>query len=556
MITILHKILKRGCHSLYEMVREGMHLLFPLSSIKMPAESRRFISTNRLYWQAQNKVPEKGIILVDGFFAERGHNYVLRTGMLAKAIESKTGCTPYVLFDKPAYRSVMSKNIYASFGIDKFMYIRPGLSKMISFLQALWFTFLYYMPLRNPEDLLKIQHNNIAFGDLIYDDIIKQPGNKYTLAKINAIVFKNLLAAFFYYFTYEKLFKKYRIQYVVCTHLVYVQYGLLARVALRFGANIVETNDLRMNYLKAENYRSKLIIPTYHSVCKDYFNDFFKVREANEFVVLAEKNLEQRLSGQIEQFDAKLAYKDKKPLNRQALREILGLAEQEDKPFVVIFSHVFADAPHSCPATLFQDYYDWLNQTIKAIVSIKEVNWLIKPHPSSKLYGEIGVVESLVAQYTEGCEPNVFLYPAGFSTSNLDQLATGLVTVTGTAGIEFSCLGLTVILAGKAFYSGYGFTQDPQTKEEYFRLLANIHQLPKMSSSQINKAKSIYGAYIYMKMIQSDIIQAKALDKVWGYDESACADVEAGNRLINDQLSQHDPKKEAQYCQLLASLEE
>ena len=64
------------------------------------------------------------------------------------------------------------------------------------------------------------------------------------------------------------------------------------------------------------------------------------------------------------------------------------------KPFVFILAHVFSDAPLSIGETmLFSDYYDWLIFTIKQAGLNKDINWIVKPHPSSYIYNEDGRTE-------------------------------------------------------------------------------------------------------------------------------------------------------------------
>ncbi len=557
MMVLFSKLFNNFSRSIKEMANEYAYLLFcdkQKGSQNIPPEDKRFVEINKQYWHKAPISDKAGLILVEGFFADSGNNYVLRTGMLAKAIQSKTQYEPVVLFDKPAFKSISAANKYASFGIKRFIYIRPGISKALSYLQAGFYALKNYISLKNPDDLLKIKHQGILLGDLIYDDLIKLKDHQYTISKIDRVCLKSIFHAFFFYFSYSKIFKKYPVKFLICTHLVYVQYGLFARVGLRNGAKIIETNDLMVNYLDAKEYQNDTIAVTYHVACKHYFNKLLSnAPNKDAFVAFAEENLKERMAGSNKQYDARLAYKNKTILTKQALQERLSIPAS-DKPFVVIFSHVFADAPHCCINMLFRDYYDWLTQTLKHIVKIKAVNWLIKPHPSAKLYGEDGLVESLVESAVSGLERNVFVFPKEVSTSNLDQIAEAIVTVSGTAGIEFGCLGVPVILAGSPFYGNYGFTLDPASREEYFCLLDKIPAIPKLSAQQIMEAKVMYGAYIRSKVLESKIIPAEALDNIWGYGESAKSDVVQGNKLINDKLTLNDPKNEAQYRLLLENL--
>jgi len=69
----------------------------------------------------------------------------------------------------------------------------------------------------------------------------------------------------------------------------------------------------------------------------------------------------------------------------------------------------------------------------------------------------------------------------------------------GTAGMEFSCLGIPCILAGESTYSGFGFTVEPQNAAEYEEQLRHIDELPRLSEKQIRAAKIVM-AFQYVMM--------------------------------------------------------
>ncbi|MFH4077791.1 hypothetical protein WAI85_22295, partial [Acinetobacter baumannii] len=56
------------------------------------------------------------------------------------------------------------------------------------------------------------------------------------------------------------------------------------------------------------------------------------------------------------------------------------------------------------------------------------------------------------------------------------------------AGLEFSCLGIPAITAGKGYYYGFGITEEPDTVEEYYSILDNITKIDRLNSETINRA--------------------------------------------------------------------
>lgn len=554
------KLIKKVFNVLLEIIKETYYLYFIKNNNNkferiINYEDHNFLEINKKYWNNILESTDDGYVLVEGFFSQSGNNYLLRTGMLAKAIHAQTGCEPVVLFNSASHKQVVSKKKYESFGIKKFFYIKPDFTQLLLYVRSIIVSFKIYLHSKNINDLVKITYQEILLGDLIYDDILKFDKTKKTISEIDRTVFLKIIHALYFYFSYVKIFKKNKIKYLISTHTMYSEYGILARVALHYGADVIETNDLMVNHLKVTEYATIGIAPCYHVILRNSINNYLKNSNNKlAFIELAESDLCKRFSGNVEQFDSRLAYKNKLTTTKDDFKRKMGLSDNNNFPIVIIFCHIFKDAPHASEMTLFRDYYDWLNQTLNLVAHIKNVNWVVKPHPSTNVYEEQGMVESLIAERLNGLpHKNIYLFPEGVSSKNLYQIADAIVTVHGTAGIEFSCFGMPVILAGRPFYSNNGFTIDPKTKKEYFQILKEIHKIEKLSPEKIMHAKEIYGAYVSSTLCDSHIIKADVLDAIWGYGDNK-ANIELGNKKINDRLINNDPKKEPQYLKVLEYL--
>ena len=185
--------------------------------------------------------------------------------------------------------------------------------------------------------------------------------------------------------------------------------------------------------------------------------------------------------------DTVCAFADKKIITSEELKKEMGLNSRYKN--IIIMCHCFSDNAHSCDELIFDDYYIWLEETLKIIKEIKDVNWIVRAHPTRKLYGESDEVRKLFEQYKS---EYMFYFPEEYSGELVKDLADAIVTVGGTAGYEYTCFGIPVVLAGKPFYSGYGSTIDAKTKEEYKEILCNIGKLEKLNERQINIAKELY----------------------------------------------------------------
>jgi hypothetical protein len=60
------------------------------------------------------------------------------------------------------------------------------------------------------------------------------------------------------------------------------------------------------------------------------------------------------------------------------------------------------------------------------------------------------------------------------NTYDLMELASLGIVYTTTVGLEMAMRGVPVIVGGKTHYRGRGFTLDPSTWDEYFRMLDDV----------------------------------------------------------------------------------
>ena len=154
-------------------------------------------------------------------------------------------------------------------------------------------------------------------------------------------------------------------------------------------------------------------------------------------------------------------------------------------PIAVVFSHVLWDASFFYGNDLFANYREWLLATLLGAVANPRVSWLIKAHPANAFRLRHGDVHGPVAEVEVVCNAiatlpshvRLLLPETPISSLALYRHADVGVTVRGTAGLEMSCFGKPVLTAGTGHYSGFGFTHDSRSREEYLQRLARIETL-------------------------------------------------------------------------------
>lgn len=504
-------------------------------------EKQKFISQNRIKWEeTKTNLKNNGFVLVEGFLASYGPNYLIRTGVIAKAIEEELNLLPLVLLNNYLEDEREKIDLYKSFNIDLFKSIKDFQPSFLTTLHHKLLALKFYISIKKAEDLLKLKFKNIIFGDLLYDTILKNVPKESTISKITRRELNYIYQAIQFIVTYNRLITKNDIRLYIATHSQFLEYGLLVRVCLKKNIPVIETTDIQLWLHQYNLFDFDFSNIKYHKYLFGQINtllnsDHLSINES-------EKLLANRFNGNLDQSDVRLAYKDKKIYNRNDLCKTLKI--ENNFPFVFIFAHIFSDSPQSASSgMLYRDYYTWLKETIREICGISGVNWIIKPHPSNTVYNETGMVDRLVEKHNGA---GVFLCPNDLNPVSVIEIASAIVTAQGTVGIEFSCMGIPVIVASKPFYSGFGFTIEPNSIEEYNLALKEIVKYPKLTESQKIMAKKVFAAFMLTQQTDTTLINTNILMAVWGGDCQAPSSDKAFD-LVNQKLTNIDLREYSLY---------
>jgi hypothetical protein len=170
-----------------------------------------------------------------------------------------------------------------------------------------------------------------------------------------------------------------------------------------------------------------------------------------------------------------------------------------DRPVVLLCTNVVGDSL-ALDRELFTDgMSDWLEHTVRYFAARNDSQLVIRVHPGELRgagYPSVDIVQQALPDMPE----NVLVIPpaAPVNTYDLIDLADLGLVYTSTVGLEMAMRGVPVIVSGETHYRRKGFTQDPQTAEEYYSMIdlyLNGNNSRKMSDDQIRLAW--HYAYVY-----------------------------------------------------------
>ncbi len=202
-----------------------------------------------------------------------------------------------------------------------------------------------------------------------------------------------------------------------------------------------------------------------------------------------------RFRGHGQYIDSVDGYAGKRTTTRQMIVEELGLDDQ--KPIAMIMPHAFSDANHADKWMIYDTYFDWYKRVLELTAKIPHVNWVVRTHPSSHMYNEVGVGESFAKQF-----PHVRVLRSDIQTSSVFGFADAVLTVRGTAGLESLYFGIQPILSGAVWYDSLPGIKSCRTESELLKAMQSItHRDPNIMADadfqrrQTDVARAIYFCY-------------------------------------------------------------
>ncbi|MCW5875568.1 MAG: hypothetical protein KIS85_01680 [Anaerolineales bacterium] len=171
------------------------------------------------------------------------------------------------------------------------------------------------------------------------------------------------------------------------------------------------------------------------------------------------------------------------------VRAKLGL---DERPVVLLAANVIGDSLTLGRAAFTGDMSTWLRRSLAFFAARPDVQFVLRVHPGERNLSGPSVADLVAAELPQLPE-SMRVVAAADAVNTYDLIAIadlGLVYTT-TVGLEMAMSGLPVIVAGRTHYRGRGFTQDPQSWDDYFaaveRCLADL-PAARLTPQQIDTA--------------------------------------------------------------------
>jgi hypothetical protein len=447
------------------------------------------LSTNKKFWKRYSKNSDiSGALLYETMYSEQALIYGI--SKTALTISNILNLTPICIrgMNSTDENIDLVKSMNTNVLGSKYDFILSFIHNMIAI-------FLAWAPINCRNFLLDLNIGEYKIGTYIYDHLLVR-FNTPTLDKFDFKIRLVILMEIGYFFFFKSVILNKKVKFIIAGDYVY-RYGFLFEIAKQNSIpciSPVNLNTISMRMFVTENdYKV-------HDRTPD--ENILNTLEEDIINEKISKYFDDRFSASMEQHDVIKAFSDSKVFyTRQRLIKKYKL--NKNMPIVVVMAHIFTDAPHAYPDTLYDDYYEWVKQTVINLKKNKNINFLVKEHPSADLYNECGILKKLL----KDLELDQYMLDEGVHTLSILNECDAVVTCGGTIGQEFLYKGKQVVLAAKPPYSGFGVTTEFNMKNEYENFLRTnmFTDFSLSKEQQLMANKIIYYDFILLDNYSKDL---------------------------------------------------
>lgn len=461
------------------------------------ASEKYFIEENAAFWSQYTKRRQDEQSTKYVLVEQNNHPIILLcNASFATIVSNAKSLKP--LFVLSSSRDISTRRLLESYYADSSFIYTNSWRYVAAWILARFQATKAIRALGSPKDILDFSVDGMRFGDLIYDAVLAQ--GYATIHSLDEKVHGALHAFFLCRYIIKDIIRRYEIETSVFSHTIGLQSGTFTRYLLQNGIEVL--NRTGSHQIQVKKYQSLNDVGVYPLRPEQRYFSFMMSKCNDTILGLADTYLTDRLNQNVEDIAAQLAFDHKKRAFGSKEEFCYHFGFDPSKKIVFVMLHAFNDHPHShfAKPMIFRDYYDWFEKTLDLAKSEDSVSWVFKEHPAAEFYITKDINLDTLFEGVQHSHIRFLNHGADFNTRSLPLIADAIVTCIGTAGLEYSCLGIPCVLAGESPYSGFGFTIEPQDAGEYEEQLRHIHELQRLNENQIKAAKVVM--FFQLSMMQ------------------------------------------------------
>ena len=439
-----------------------------------------YLKCNYLIWKKSKKKKNKKI-LVDLTLSSHPL-YAMAQCIVACNLRYITGYDCKAIVNKYDF---LTNQIAKSFLIDDFFFIQ----------NSIFFKRFYYylksiliLDQKNIlKNLLKLQKDKIEIGKSAYEFLIRNYVKNFPSKKDNYLLYIALSKSLESYDFSKIIFSDKNIKYFIISELQFIPYRIFFQNSLlkkiKVFSPFVFSNSNKVSisafdkFSHKNSHRMKFSKKLLNLISKNYKNQIqnkiekFIKKENKEYQLgFGEKHLKDMMKKKTVSFKSKVDFCNKLKIDK-------------NKKNILILPNVFVDNLLTHDWGIYDTPIDWFQSTLQHIKNIDKVNWIIKPHPSEKVYNTNITTKKIFNNIISNSK-NIKLLDENKNIKNLKNYISAVISFGGSAGYEYTKYGIPVVTVADSRYSNFNLTETPKNEKQYLKLLSNIHKLKKISEDK------------------------------------------------------------------------
>lgn len=292
----------------------------------------------------------------------------------------------------------------------------------------------------------------------------------------------------------ERVLSQSEIKSASFHHGIYIPQGMMGDVSRKEGISIsnwaVAYRKQRFIFSKGDTY--------HHTLMNEPVSTWENIQWTDE---LDNKLMEYLYSRWHGSWDW-IKFHDRSVEDLDEVSKTLGI--DFSKTCIGMLTNVAWDAQLHYPANAFSNMIEWIIETVEYFKNRNDLQLIIRVHPA-ELKGIVSrqtVMGELKKAFT-AIPGNVFMIgpESPFSTYAVMQACDSVIIYGTKTGVELSCMGIPIIVAGEAWIRNKGITLDAKNKDEYFSLLERLPLGKRLSPEEIIRAKKYAFHFFFRRMI-------------------------------------------------------
>jgi Capsule polysaccharide biosynthesis protein len=175
------------------------------------------------------------------------------------------------------------------------------------------------------------------------------------------------------------------------------------------------------------------------------------------------------------------------------------------KPCVGLLTNIMWEAQLFYNTNAFSNMLDWTLQTIRYFDNRRDLQLIIRVHPAevrATQQSRQRIIDEIRRAFPT-LPKNVFIIPPDSPISTYATMANcdAVIIYATKAGLELTCMGIPVIVAGEAWIRNKGVSLDASSREQYFRLLDRLPLKERLSEAVTQRARKYAYHYFFRRMI-------------------------------------------------------